>query len=474
MIRAQELNTKAIGGFGRFQDVRVHASREFKLVLLLTLVHIPLGLLLYNAGSLAILHPAAAFFVGLKWAFKKQVALGQVALAAGYIVGSEVLWRMAQIPVFWEFGKYGSIAVMTVALVRRSGFQIPKLPLIYFIALIPGCILTFIEFDLGGARSILSSNLSGPLLLVVSCLFFSNTKLSLPMLSRLCFAVLIPLISVACVTLFYTVTIEDISFTGESNLSTSGGFGPNQVSSMLGLGAYISLICLVLFKNTTKIKVYFALAALLCTTQSVMTFSRGGMYNAAGAILLVALWEFRNPAEAWKRFAPVLISLIVFIAFIFPILNNFTGGSLQERFEDTGTSARSEIVESDLAIFLENPLFGVGVGGAYDRREEYLDRKAMTHTEFSRLLSEHGMFGMVAFLSLIAMAVYNVKRQRSNLGRAFVIGAAAWCVLFMINAGMRLAAPSFIWGLTFVTIISSVQSRRLGRSPVVVERHRNV
>jgi len=115
-------------------------------------------------------------------------------------------------------------------------------------------------------------------------------------------------------------------------------------------------------------------------------------------------------------------------------------------------------------IFYDNPMFGVGLGLAYDYRERYLGYKAMTHTEFSRLLSEHGVFGAVALLSLIGMSLVNLKRQPSNVGRALVIGASAWSVMYMLNAGMRLGAPAFIWSLTFVTLASSLP-RRIPRRP---------
>jgi hypothetical protein len=46
-----------------------------------------------------------------------------------------------------------------------------------------------------------------------------------------------PAVSIAALALFGILTNPDITFNTESNFATSGGFGPNQVSSMLGLGA---------------------------------------------------------------------------------------------------------------------------------------------------------------------------------------------------------------------------------------------
>jgi hypothetical protein len=472
MTRAQEIETK---GFAveRLRISEGRAAREFSLIVLITLLHLPLGILLYNAGPLAMLHPLIVFATGLSWAVRKRIRMGQVALAMGYLIGSEVLWRMAKVPIPWEFGKYGPAVIIIVALLRRNSHRIPALPLVYFMVLLPSCVLTLLAFDVVKAKDILSSNMSGPLLLLLSCWFFLNTRMSLPEVRRLCVSILIPLISVSCVTLFYTVSAEEINFNQESNFATSGGFGPNQVSSMLGLGAFIALLTLIIFRNKTSYKIYFALAALLCTAQSVMTFSRGGIYNALAAILAVSLWELRKPGQSWQRLAPVVGAAMMFLLLVFPVLNNLTGGSLQERFQDVDTARREDLATTDVKIFLENPVLGVGVGLAYDYRQRFLGYKAMAHTEFSRLLSEHGAFGVVALLSLLAMTLVNLKRQPSNLGRAMVIGAAAWSVMFMLNAGMRLGAPSFIWGLTFVTIISPLP-RRIPRRPPPPRREKEV
>ncbi|MCE7962958.1 MAG: hypothetical protein DYH05_10740 [Acidobacteria bacterium ACB1] len=152
---------------------------------------------------------------------------------------------------------------------------------------------------------------------------------------------------------------------------------------------------------------------------------------------------------------------MLFFVLVFPYLNDFTGGGLQARFEDTQTTHRAEIVESDVDIFLEHPIFGVGVGSAYSERQEFLGFKAASHTEFSRLISEHGMFGLIAIFCLIAIVVTRFRRSRSRLGRAFVVGAAAWAALFMLNTGMRLAAPAAVFGMISITIATPRRRRNV-------------
>ena len=94
----------------RVPSTRAHqadASREVRLTLLIALAHLPLGLLLYNISFASILHPIGVLLIGLYWATNRRFKLDRVVLAVAYIVGAEVLWRMAGVPIFWEFGKYG-------------------------------------------------------------------------------------------------------------------------------------------------------------------------------------------------------------------------------------------------------------------------------------------------------------------------------------------------------------------------------
>ncbi len=431
------------------------AHDNFKLPLLLILLHIPLGILLYNAGSLGLLHPFAVLILGMRRALLKDEKLESVAAVAAYIVGVEVLWRMAGVPVFWEVGKYFGALIMITALVRRGLWQIPAFPIFYFVLLIPAVLLTISQFNLDEAKGIISSTLSGPFFLMISCWFFSHLKLTRPQIRNLLLALIIPLLSVAVTTLFYTVTTPDIEFGSESNFTTSGGFGPNQVSSMLGLGAFLCVACFLLFKNNFYYAVFFGVLALLFTSQSVLTFSRSGMYNAVGAILLIVIFQMRNLKDGIRRLIPIAGISMIFLLVVFPYLDDFTGGALQGRFEDRGTSKRGDIFETDIKIFIENPAFGVGVGNAYTERAKYLEYKAMSHTEFGRVVAEHGFFGLLSIFALLLIIIINFKKHDSTFGKSLVVGLVGWSMFFMLNAGMRLAAPSLILGMIYLTVVNT-------------------
>lgn len=419
---------------------------------LFVLLHIPLGVVLYNTGLFGLLHPIAAFGFGMRAAIRRDWSLDRAGYFAAYIIGSEIIWRMAKVPIFWEFGKYGAAVILVTALVRRKMWNVPPFAAIYFALLIPGALIPLTQYSLSESKEMLSSIMSGPFLLSISCWYFSNLELDWKRVRKYMLAMVVPLVSAAVATVVYTVTASDIQFNGESNFATSGGFGPNQVSSMLGLGAFLCVASLLLFKNSRWYMMYLGIAAILFTAQSVLTFSRGGMYNAVGAILLIIIFQLVDLRSGIRRLIPVVGLSLVFLLFVFPYLNDFTGGALQERFEDTEPTKRGDIVETDLKIFAAYPILGVGVGNAYAERAKYMDEKAMSHTELSRLAAEHGSFGLLALAFLGLMILVNFRRQSSTFGRALAAGFAAWSIFFMLNAGMRLAAPSFVFGMIYLTV----------------------
>ena len=428
---------------------------------LLFALHIPLGVLMYDSSLLEILHPIAVFTLGLYWAIQRNTPIVRSAYVAGYIIGVEVLWRMVEAPVYWESGKYGSAVIMIVAILVRQGLSgIPGLPFLYLILLIPACFFPIFSYNWSIGSNMLSFNMSGPVCLFVSCWFFSNIKFSETQIKKLLLYMAMPLLSVAVATLFFTVTNPYLQFTNESNHATSGGFGPNQVSSVLGLGVFLATAGLVLFKNKTVAGAFFAGLALFFAAQSVLTFSRGGIYAAIGAVAAIAIFQARNLVQAIRRFLPVAAIAAVFVFLLFPSLNDFTGGKLEERFESSDTTSRLEIMDQELRVFMENPVFGVGVGQVLVERYLETQHGVSSHTEFTRLISEHGSLGVLAILCLLTASILAIRNQPTGTGKALAAGCMVWAGLCMTNTGMRIAAPAFVWGLSFAVVMGSTNHSR--------------
>ncbi len=254
------------------------------LPLLFILIHVPLALQMDKYEQISTAHAYVVLAVGIIAAIAKRLDIA--AAAAAYITGAEVLWRMTHANVFWEFGKYATVAIFIVGLIR-SGIRNSVLPFIYFGLLIPSTILTAEGLSIALARSELSFNLSGPLALLVTTCFFSGLSFTRKQIGNIFISMLAPISGIASIAAYSTLTATAIHWSGESNWTTSGGFGPNQVSSMLGLGALTTLWCFIALKSTKFLKLVLMGLGIVLITQALLTFSRGGVYLAVASILVV-------------------------------------------------------------------------------------------------------------------------------------------------------------------------------------------
>jgi O-antigen ligase len=266
-----------------------------------------------------------------------------------------------------------------------------------------------------------------------------------------------PILSVGSVALSGVLSAT-FAVTSASNAQASGGYGPNQVSSILGLGAMLSLLLFLATRGAGWLRgiLFSLMVGFAC--QSALTFSRGGLYTAAGAAAAALPFVVRDRAARWRLFSGGIVALGLAVFLVLPSLERFTGGALAARFEDTGTTGRDRIAMADLTIWSENPILGVGPGRGPANRLAILGGAPAAHTEWSRLLAEHGLLGLGAAVCLIAMAWRACARDRRPFERALAAGFATWAFLFMFHAGMRLAAPAFAVGLAQCRIkASSVQ-----------------
>jgi O-antigen ligase len=189
---------------------------------------------------------------------------------------------------------------------------------------------------------------------------------------------------------------------------------------------------------------------IFLAVQSAMTFSRGGLYNAVTGAVLAFLFLIR---DIRRQAQLVLVGALLYIVadyILLPRLDAFTQGALSARFQDVNPSGRDSIVQSDLQIWEENPILGVGPGQAKSYREL---QGVAAHTEFTRVLAEHGVLGLVALLLLLIAGVQNLRRAHSPRDKALAASMMGWSLFFMLNSAMRLVAPAFTFGLAFTPLL---------------------
>jgi O-antigen ligase len=297
-------------------------------------------------------------------------------------------------------------------------------------------------------RQGIAFNLSGPLSLAVATMFFSTLKLTPSQLKRILIAVLAPIIGVGFLATFLTITAESITFTGSSIKATSAGVGPNQMSSILGLGAFVAFLYLFIDRKHKALRILMIGCTIWLLAQAALTFARGGVWGALGAIGVAVFYLLRN-----RRARAVFVSVgtVIFIVgyfLVFPALEDFTESTLGLRFKSFEVTGREKIIQGDLLAFQEHPWLGVGPDQSKIYHSLYF-RSSSAHTEYTRLLAEHGIMGMLALLTLVWMGLKRFSRRSDPASKAYSASFTVWALLFMLHSAMRLVAPSLMFGLAF-------------------------
>ena len=422
-------------------------------VVLFFLAHVPIALLMSRIGKIATVHALLTLAVGLWFALMDRRPQ-RAAYACAYIAGAEALWRSTSADVFWEFGKYATAAIILLSLYQNMRLKVHGAALLYFALLLPSVLFTMAEreYRFRGFREPLSFNMSGPLAIMLCLCFFSNLRLTAKEMHKLFLAAIGPIVGLTSLAAYSLLTAHTVRFYGESNLLASGGWGPNQVAAVLGLGAFFAFLGLLCAPGGVLLLGLLLGVMTMFVVQSAMTFSRGGLYIMTGATIAATYFLARQPSVRRRL---VLVGVVLFVGllgFLFAA-NQFTGGALLERFLDLDMTHREEFVADDIGIWQESPVFGVGPGLG----EEV--RGAEAHTEFTRLLAEHGLFGLAALLVLVFIALDHFLRASNPTQKAMVASMTAWAFLYMAVNSLRLVAPAFTLGLVAATVLPAATQR---------------
>jgi hypothetical protein len=386
---------------------------------------------------------------------------GRTIQAVAYICGAEVFWKMCvhsgALP--WEFGKLAVIAVLLVALVRGNRFRDAWLPALYFALLLPSALLTFARMDLDSARQTISGNLSGPLALALSLVFMSQVRLTCQEITRILCCFLVPLAGVAFLCYSGTFGAAEVTFGSSSNHAASGGFAPNQVSAELGFGILCALFWFLLVRRSRQLKGLLLLLALWFAVQSGLTFSRTGLYLTGLSAAVGVMPLLRTARARWTTLGLATATFLLAHFLVVPCLDAFTQGAFENRFRNTDLSSRADFWTTELRLFMTHPLLGVGVGVSDSTRMEAGESGIQAHTEYTRLLADHGLLGLAALVVLMWCVYRGFRQPRTTYGMAFCWAMTTFGLLFLVVSATRLALPALAFGLAPVRFLPNRGSR---------------
>lgn len=419
-----------------------HVGPSERWLMMMMALHVPLSIAMKLNPALGKMHCAATFLLGLHWALAGNS--GRAAQVCAYIAGAEVLWRMTNSSLVYEFGKYGTCVILLVTMIRRE-MRFQLLPRAYFALLMISIPVTLSAISLARARQVLSADLSGPFAIMISACFFSQLTLRKEHYHRWFLITLAPLSGIITLSWHSMLTAASLTFHGDSNFVASGGFGPNQVSAILGLGAVLAFFA-AQGTQSRAAKLIFILAIAVFLAQSMLTFSRTGLYLAVVSMFVASSYLLRHRGHRLAILSAGGVAFVLIWSFLLPRLDAFTEGNLSARLRDTNMSGREHLFWQEVELWLKHPILGVGPGMSGASHVGDL-AGTRSHTEFSRLLAEHGLFGMMSLVILILMMRRAVKSAEGPWHRAHVAASMTWILGFMCVSGIRLVAPAFMFGM---------------------------
>ncbi len=439
--------------------IRIKPIRRITyLQLLLLHIGIAFSVYLFPFSSKIIYLFTVAFFFFL--IVSKSNKNDEALLAAAYVTGAELFFRMTGGAFFYESGKYLVIAYLLLGLFYKGASK-RTLPFwIYLFLLMPGILFSAINLNYEtNIRTAIAFNLSGPITVGIVGIYCFFRKISAERIHHIFLAVLLPIIALTFYLFIFTPSIKDALSGTASNVAASGGFGPNQVSTIMGLGAIILFIRLFSIQSRFINIIDIILLSFVCY-RGLVTFSRGGMISAlicCIAFLIVFFYksDALTKAKLMPRIVGIAFALIITWLFTsvqtYGLLNlRYSNQDAAGRVKEDITTGRAELIATEMDAFFNAPLTGIGIGKIKEFREEITGVSAATHNELSRLLSEHGMPGLLALIIIVFSPLIYWLFYRPNV---YFFAFYFFWLLTISHSSMRLAAPGFIYGLCLLYII---------------------
>ncbi len=385
-----------------------------------------------------------------------------------YLISFELLDRMAKTSPFipQELGKYflvimGLLGIIAVGVRYSNGILMALL------------VTPALFYDFSGQRAIsdIINYYLAPVAVGLGIAFAYRLKITSIQLNQILKLIWLACLSSLIFTFIKTPDFENISFDLSANFETTGGHSSNQVSTVLGLGMFLTFFSVFKRLNFSGNRVFDILILLGFTFQGLISFSRGGMMvGAVGILMIIFLRESSLNKSNKNNSSLTLGAIVLFLLYgVFEIANNITGGNLLLRYqgETAGTlrgtkevtvdhfvTGRLGILEQDINLWTEHVITGVGVGASRFLRN--VERVGVApHVEFSRLLADHGLLGLIYsiyFFVILPLQIFRSNDKNPHQIILFVILTIA--ILTTFHAAMR----TFVTPLFMILACLKVQN----------------
>ena len=422
----------------------------------LLLIHIGIATIIFYIPFLSKIYALLIFVLGGYYIILNNNKNNEVLYVSAYLVGAEIFLRMTGGNLNNEYVKTVVSILMLLGFVL-SGFSRRSIVYwLYFLLLIPGMLVTMSNQDINlEIRKAITFNISGPVCLGLSALYCYRRPLAYSQLQNIVVLLGLPVIATLVYLMLYNPSVRDVVTGTQSNFATSGGFGPNQVATILGLGMFVFFCQLVFMSKIKRMMVLNAFLFMVCGYRALVTFSRGGVMTGIAMIVLVLFLAYllsNNLGKSKLKWIMIISGFLVMGIWGYSVIQ--TSGLIAKRYANQDATGRvkkdrlggrEQIIGTELALFKENPVLGVGIGMGKSYRGQMLGQEAASHNEMTRLLAEHGMFGVFILLVLLITPLILFLSNYQNI---YFFSFYVFWLLTINHAAMRTAAPAFVYALS--------------------------
>jgi O-antigen ligase len=438
---------------------------KIKLEIVLLVLHIFIGMAISTLRSVSKLYELVIIVGLFALVFFSKNKQRTILLSCAYVAGSDVFIRMTGGGVSHEMHKYLVIIFMIFGIFTRGGITKGYQYILFMFLLMPAILVGDYSFE-DELRKYIAFNLAGPFALAISAFYLYKRKISFKDINDTLYWFVLPVVSMGVYMFFYSASAKDVFTSTASNFDASGGFGPNQVATILGIAIFIMLTRLILTFKFLDIKTIINFVLLLFFTyRGIITFSRGGVLTAliVSVLFLGVVFIY---SKTKIKFRIIMLVAVLGIAGmgVWGYASLQTSGLIDKRYNNqnvSGTqkedvsSGRTELFQYEYQAFKENPIFGIGVGKVKEYRFVRTGIEAATHNELSRIMAEHGMFGLLGMFILLTVPFLVRLRNRSNI--YFYSFFFIW-FLTINHSATRIVAPAFIYALSLIDVQYTKQS----------------
>jgi O-antigen ligase len=253
------------------------------------------------------------------------------------------------------------------------------------------------------------------------------------------------------------------SYIGDGNFMQRLSGAPFDVVNPNGLAFVIlMLIAFILYlcKENYLWKVYALVFVPLALYVLYLTGSRSGMLGLA-VIVLVFIFQSQKK---------VLVAIPILLVSVFLILH--MQGTFKDRYlsifdDDTKNSRtathRIDGIFDDIAVGMNHPVFGHGLGTSGEANFNYAGRTVISHNLYAEVFQELGIVGLVYFLTIITGIFKNLRSPplpgESPFTRDLRKSLFIFAIMNVFFAMASFGLSSYEWYL--LTALSLLVSQRL-------------